>query len=133
MMPIYFILVSRSLSYYDKHFTLLLLSSSSLGFERGRPQRMTLEVIHEAWAQHAGGDVNVSLDVHNGGAATDITDITNACILLLPSFLQAFTALARVKYCGREESDHSSINRLLLRDVFDNITNPKVSDAPHRI
>lgn len=105
-------------------FALVLLA----WIRTGPIKRMKLEDIHEAWGKHASDDKNGPPDHRIGGAATK----TNNCILL-PPFLRAFTALARIKYYGddnspQEESDHGSVNRLLLRDVFDNITNPTVSD-----
>lgn len=80
---------------------------------------MHLEDIHEAWVRHTDG-IKESLHGHNG------TDSGTMNRMLLPSFLRAFTVLARTKYCNLHEGrggDH-----LLLGDVFDNITNPTVSN-----
>lgn len=80
---------------------------------------MRLEDIHEAWVRHADG-TKESLRGHHDGATTG-----TATRMLLPSFLQAFTSLARTKYCNLR--DGKGGNHLLLGDVFDNITNPTVS------
>ncbi|CAM9330078.1 unnamed protein product [Scytosiphon promiscuus] len=79
--------------------------------------------IQEAWVRHA--DIQqVSHEV-----ATDVQqdvpqNLTSR--MLLSPFLQAFADLSTAKYCGDQfEGDtRGSTNRLLLRDVFDNITNP---------
>lgn len=131
------------------YFVLALLGWIQTG--ANTKKRMKLEDIHEAWGKHAtttSSDENNDNNINNnggpfddrigrGGAATD-TNNNSSCILLLPPFLRAFTALARIKYYGddspQEESDHGgSVNRLLLRDVFDNITKPTVSDIGFKL
>lgn len=87
---------------------------------------MHLEDIHEAWVRHAGG-IKESLRDHSSDGANSGTTTR---MLLLPSFLQAFTDLAKTKYCNLHEGKGG--NHLLLGDVFDNITNPTVSTNAFR-
>ena len=86
---------------------------------------MTLEDIHEGWVRNADSIEEDRLRELDGAT----TDSSNRVRMLLPSFLRTFTALARKKYSSNahEGEGPSSVNRLLLRDVFDNITNPTVS------
>lgn len=81
--------------------------------------RMHLEDIQEAWVRHTDGNKEFLRD--NDGANIGTTNR-----MLLPSFLQAFTVLARTKYCNLHEG--RGADHLLLRDVFDNIANPTVSN-----
>ncbi|CAM9359647.1 unnamed protein product [Hapterophycus canaliculatus] len=84
--------------------------------------RMTLEDIQEAWVRHAG--VEGASREHAADVGQDLPPIIFR--MLLPPFLQAFADLAKTKYC-RGDCDggaRGSTNRLLLRDVFDSITNP---------
>jgi len=87
--------------------------------------RMTLEDIHEGWIRNADTIEEDVLPEHTGAMVNN----SSGTRMLLPSFLRAFTSLARIKYCTsvHEGDGPSSVNRLLLRDVFDNITNPTVS------
>lgn len=86
---------------------------------------MTLEDIHEGWVRNAD---SIEQDVLPEHAGTMVDNNSSGTRMLLPSFLRAFTALARMKYCTSvHEGGPSSVNRLLLRDVFDNISNPTVS------
>lgn len=91
---------------------------------------MTLEDIQDSWARHGGGIDEVSQEL-----AADIGQDRPrkvASRMLLPRFLQAFADLAKTKYGGGHRYDgdvRGSTNRLLLRDVFDNITNPTVSNS----
>lgn len=78
---------------------------------------MHLEDIHEAWVRHTDG-TGEPLQDQNGA------DTGTMSRMLLPSFLRAFTVLARTKYFRDERKGG---NHLLLRDVFHNITNPIVS------
>lgn len=95
--------------------------------ESGR-KRLTLEHIQEAWVRHAGVD-----QASHECAADNGQELRRSIVsrMQLPPFLQAFAELARNKYCeGQSERDvRGSTNRLLLRDVFDNITNPTVSKS----
>ncbi|CAM9626931.1 unnamed protein product [Laminaria digitata] len=95
---------------------------------------MTLEDIHHVWGEH----VKVEQQQQQQGDGVVVLKYRKdrhpckgwapprprAGTLVLPSFLRAFTDLARAKYC-RQEDDHNNENRavtrLLLRDVFDNI------------
>lgn len=86
---------------------------------------MTLEDVHEGWVRNADSIEEGVLPGHTGA----MVDNSSATRMRLPSFLRAFTALARIKYCTsiHEGEGPSSVNRLLLRDVFDNLSNPAVS------
>lgn len=81
-------------------------------------KRMHLEDVHEAWVRHTEG-TEEPLQEDNNGAHTGMDRI------LLPCFLDAFTALAKTKYRNLHEGKGG--NHLLLSDVFDNITDPTVS------
>lgn len=99
---------------------------------------MTLEDIHDVWGEHAN---KVQQQEEDGVKAIDrhpvkawATPRPRARLLLLPSFLHAFTDLARAKYCRYNHSDgdggclgngddgHRVAIRFLLRDVYNNIS-----------
>lgn len=105
---------------------------------------MTLEDIHHAWRQHV--TTAVVQQEKDGVALLDRRSCKGwtpprprplADMLFLPSFLHAFTDLARVKYChhggggnngpGDRDGDWDdgsgdrAVTLLLLRDVFNNI------------
>ncbi|CAN0275302.1 unnamed protein product [Ectocarpus sp. 6 AP-2014] len=81
--------------------------------------------IHEAWGNNA--DISERVEPVEDGRQDHRR--TEAVGLLLPPFLRAFTALARTKYSDRphDGDGRDSVNRLLLRDVLENLTN---STAP---
>lgn len=87
--------------------------------------RLILEDIHEAWENNV--DISERVEPVEDGRQDHRR--TEAVGLLLPPFLRAFTALARTKYNDRtrDGEGRDSVNRLLLRDVLENITNSTVS------
>lgn len=89
---------------------------------------MTLEDIQTAWQHH------VEVEAANDDVGLDCRPVKGGAVatggMLLPSFLKAFDELARAKYLYSPHGgdDRGSVNRLLLKDVFGNVTTtPNVS------
>ncbi|CAM9404677.1 unnamed protein product [Ectocarpus fasciculatus] len=113
--------INTHLGMKHDQFVGLLLSATD--------NRLSLEDIHEAWKNNA--DISEGVEPVEDGRQDHHGHPEEAVGLLLPSFVRAFTALARTKYSDRPHDGESrdSVNRLLLRDVLEIITNstPSVS------
>lgn len=92
---------------------------------------MTLEDLEEVWQQH----VNIGIQQHDSELELVESRPPNVAAMDLAVFLRAFDDLAQVKYAShnrRGKGGAGSFNRLLLRDVFRDISTSNVGFVRQR-